>query len=319
MKTRISTDILSAKRALEEGKTIGIPTETVYGLAANALNQQAVESIFTIKGRPLNNPLILHFFDLEQANPYIQSFHSELLRIMDAFCPGPITFLVPKSELVPSIITAGQEQVAIRFPSQPLLRELLSTITFPIAAPSANKYGRVSPTTASQVVCDLNGEIPLVLDGGPCDYGLESTIIGIENSMVVVYRLGSIPLDELAVILGYIPKIKDPAAEKPLAPGMVKYHYAPETPLYYLPKDHVPSFDSGYIFLHNIPYGYKIDQCMTLSSDGDLKNVARNLYRTLIEMDSKGFSRCFIEKPVPKGLGLTIIDRMDRATAKFNA
>ena len=318
MITRISSDIHRAKSALDKGQAIGIPTETVYGLAANALNPAAVESIFQIKGRPHSNPLILHFFDVQQARPYIQDFDPELQRIMEVFSPGPITFLVPKTKAVPSLITAGLDKVAIRFPSQPLLRRLLSLLDFPLAAPSANKYGAVSPTLAQQVKEQLSGEIPLVLDGGPCGFGLESTIVGMEGSKAVVYRLGSVPLDDLAVVLGYIPTVKNHKEEQPMAPGMVKYHYAPTTPLHYFSPTQNPSTQCGYLFLQQIPKGFDHPNSIALSTDGNLKTVAQNLYSMLIEMDSRGYSKLYIEKPKPEGIGLTIIDRLNRATAKYN-
>lgn len=319
MITRISTEINAAKKALEEGVAIGIPTETVYGLAANALNQDAVESIFRIKGRPISNPLILHCFDLEQARPYFLSFHDELQRLHEAFSPGPITFLVPRSANVPSIITAGLDQVAIRFPSQPMLRALLSYLEFPLAAPSANKYGAVSPTNANQVKEQLEGEIPMVLDGGPCIFGLESTIVGMVDSSVVVYRLGSISLDELSIVLGYIPTVQNHADLQPLVPGMVKYHYAPQTPLHYFTSNQKPMDHSGYIFLQSIPTEFNPLNCITLSSDGDLREMGRNVYKALLDMDAKGYKALYIEKPAPEGLGLTLLDRLNRATAKFKA
>lgn len=317
MMTELTHDLKTVEKALRNGLAVGIPTETVYGLAANALHTEAVESIFRIKGRPTSNPLILHFYNRTQAYPFITEFHQELVLLENAFSPGPITFLVPKSNRVPTNITAGLPQVAIRFPSQPILRLLLSALDFPLAAPSANKYGEVSPTEAYQVMDQLNGEIPFVLDGGSCAYGIESTIVGIEEGRVVVYRLGSISLDDLSVVLGYIPKIKNKANDLPLTPGMVKYHYAPKTPLHYFHSSNKPQEKVGYLFLSTLPEGFPVDQCVLLSKGGDLKEMARNLYRSLIEMDEKKFEKLYIEKPPPKGLGLTLLDRLNRATAKY--
>lgn len=318
MKTQLTQDLGIAKEALEKGHVIGVPTETVYGLASNALNIAAVAKIFEIKGRPSSNPLILHCLDRENAAPFIMEFHDELALLSSKFCPGPLTLLVPKSERVPEIITAGSDRVAIRFPAHPMLRALLETLPFPLAAPSANQYGGVSPTLAPQVLEQLMGKIPWILDGGPCEYGLESTIVGVENNKIVVYRLGSITLDELSVVLGYIPELKNNAASNPQAPGMVKYHYAPHTPLHYFQQNEALKLDSGYIFLHKIPEDFPPQQCMVLSISGMPQEVARNLYRVLIEMDSKGFKALYIEKPAPEGLGLTLIDRLNRATAKFS-
>jgi L-threonylcarbamoyladenylate synthase len=316
--TKITTDIVQAANALKENQVIGIPTETVYGLAANALCPKAVSNIFSVKQRPSSNPLILHVANLQQAESYIQEFHDELKVLYKQFSPGPITFLVPKTALVPNEITSGSSLVAVRFPSHPLFLALLNQLDFPVAAPSANKYGSVSPTRAEEVLAQLNGEIPLILDGGSCQYGLESTIVGMDGNRVIVYRLGSIDLDELSARLGYIPAIKNQAEHSPLTPGMVKYHYATKTPLHYLTKELKSEENTGYIFIHTIPEGFPSEQCMTLSSTGDLRDVARNLYHTLITMDECGFQAIYIEKPLAKGLGLTILDRLQRATAKFN-
>jgi L-threonylcarbamoyladenylate synthase len=316
--TKITSDVVLAANALKENQVIGIPTETVYGLAANALCSSAVSNIFSVKQRPTSNPLILHFANLEQAESYIQEFHGELKVLYDHFSPGPITFLVPKTALVPNEITSGSSLVAVRFPSHPQFLALLNLLDFPVAAPSANKYGSVSPTRADEVLTQLNGEIPLILDGGTCEYGLESTIVGMDGDRVIVYRLGSIDLDELSTALGYIPEIKNQAKQSPLAPGMVKYHYATKTPLHYLRKDLKFEENAGYIFIQSIPEDFPSAPCMTLSSTGDLKEVGRNLYHTLITMDGCGFNAIYIEKPLAEGLGLTILDRLQRATAKFN-
>ena len=318
MITKITSDVVLAANALKENQVIGIPTETVYGLAANALCASAVSNIFSVKQRPTSNPLILHFANLEQAESYIQEFHGELKVLYDHFSPGPITFLVPKTALVPNEITSGSSLVAVRFPSHPQFLALLNLLDFPVAAPSANKYGSVSPTRADEVLTQLNGEIPLILDGGTCEYGLESTIVGMDGDRVIVYRLGSIDLDELSTALGYIPEIKNQAKQSPLAPGMVKYHYATKTPLHYLRKDLKFEENTGYIFIQSIPEDFPSAPCMTLSSTGDLKEVGRNLYHTLITMDGCGFNAIYIEKPLAEGLGLTILDRLQRATAKFN-
>jgi L-threonylcarbamoyladenylate synthase len=316
--TKITSDVLLAANALKENQVIGIPTETVYGLAANALCSSAVSNIFSVKQRPTSNPLILHFASLHLAKPYMLSFHGELKILYDHFSPGPITFLVPKTASVPNEITSGSSLVAVRFPSHPQFLALLNLIDFPVAAPSANKYGSVSPTRAEEVLAQLNGEIPLILDGGTCHYGLESTIVGMDGDRVIVYRLGSIDLDELSSTLGYIPEVKNQAEQSPLAPGMVKYHYATRTPLHYLTNDLKFEENTGYIFIQSIPEGFASAPCMTLSSTGDLKEVARNLYHTLITMDGRGFNAIYIEKPLAEGLGLTILDRLQRATAKFN-
>jgi L-threonylcarbamoyladenylate synthase len=318
MITKITRDVMEAANVLRANQVIAIPTETVYGLAANGLCIPAVSEIFRVKQRPTSNPLILHFAHLDDATPYIQEFNQELKRLYDLFSPGPITYLVPKTEKVPVQITSGSALVAVRFPSHPIFSALLQAIDFPVAAPSANKYGSVSPTRAEEVFTQLNHEIPLILDGGACQYGLESTIVGMDEDRAVVYRLGSIDLDELSTALGYIPAVKNQAEHAPLAPGMVKYHYATHTPLHYITQDLKPEENIGYIFMHSIPEDFPKAQCLVLSTTGDLKEVARNLYHALITMDERGFHSIYIEKPRSEGLGLTILDRLQRATAKFN-
>jgi L-threonylcarbamoyladenylate synthase len=318
MITKITRDVMEAANALRANQVIAIPTETVYGLAANGLCIPAISEIFRVKKRPTSNPLILHFAQLEDATLYIQEFNQELKRLYDLFSPGPITFLVPKTEKVPVEITSGSALVAVRFPSHPIFSALLHELDFPVAAPSANKYGSVSPTRAEEVITQLNHEIPLILDGGSCQYGLESTIVGMEGDRVIVYRLGSIDLDELSTALGYIPALKNQAEHTPLAPGMVKYHYATQTPLHCVRQDLRPEENIGYIFIQGIPEGFPRAQCLVLSTTGDLKEVARNLYHALISMDEREFKSIYIEKPRPEGLGLTILDRLERATAKFN-
>ena len=317
MNTEITTDIDLTIHALRSGQLVGVPTETVYGLAANALNESAVKEIFKVKGRPTTNPLILHFATLEAATPYIKTFAEDLHRLVGQFCPGPLTFLVPRTHHVPDLITNGSPLVAIRFPSHPLLQSVLSRVDFPIAAPSANTYGSVSPTTANDVLKQLDGLIPMILDGGPCEFGLESTIVGMDEDSVVIHRLGSIDLDEIAVVLGYIPVLKNHTNNVPIAPGMVKYHYATTTPLYFYEQHQQPKAGSGYIFLSEIPEGFDKSVCITLSIEGNYKEIGRNLYQGLSAMDARGFDSLFIEEPQPIGLGLTILDRLNRATAKF--
>ena len=179
MKTIIGTAIQEAIHLLKSGELVAIPTETVYGLAANACNISAVNKIYLAKNRPNSNPLILHFASSEKIHPYVLDFPQELLNLANKFWPGPLTILLRKSELVPNEITANQELVAVRIPNHPLLNAILIELDFPLAAPSANLYGMVSPTKAEHVMQDLNSKIPYILDGGSCENGLESTIIGL--------------------------------------------------------------------------------------------------------------------------------------------
>jgi L-threonylcarbamoyladenylate synthase len=319
VKTEIGQDIACAISYLKQGETVAIPTETVYGLAADALNEDAVMKIFEAKGRPTSNPLILHFPSIQAIYPYVTEFPDTLLQLATQFCPGPLTFILPKSTLVPSLITAGQETVAVRVPEHPMTLELLRSIDFPIAAPSANRYGGISPTTAQHVAYQLKERIPYILDGGACQTGLESTIIGLAEGKVLVYRLGGISIEQLTESLGYIPEVKNELHQGVQTSGMVKYHYATETPLHFLKDKEPVRKDSDGIILFSRK-GAHISSLNTyfLSEDGDLNEAAKNLYAALHDMDQGQYTHIFIEEFPNSGLGKTMNDRLKRATAKFD-
>jgi L-threonylcarbamoyladenylate synthase len=317
MITNTGTDSKTAIALLKKGEVVAIPTETVYGLAANGLDENAIKKIFEAKKRPITNPLILHFPDLKSINPYVTDFPAELKNLAAIFWPGPLTILLEKSDLVPDIITAGQKRVAVRVPAHSKTLELLKMLEFPLAAPSANPYGMISPTKAEHVLKQLTGKIPYVLDGGECKNGLESTIIGIENNELVIYRLGSISIEQIEETIGKTVLIKTHAETIPVTSGMVKHHYAPSTPLFFIEEklELEESDNDGFIF-------FKEDFiCVTekiiLSPSGNLEEAAQKLYDALHLMDQKKFNRIFIEKFPEFGLGRSINDRLNRATAKF--
>ena len=318
MKTTIGTNIQKAISLLKEGETVAIPTETVYGLAADSTNEDAVLKIFEAKGRPTSNPLILHFPRIDAVYPYVAEFPEVLLHLASVFCPGPLTFILPKSSLVPSIITAGQETVAVRIPEHPMTLELLKQIDFPLAAPSANRYGGISPTTAAHVESQLANRIPYILDGGPCETGLESTIVGLSDGKVIVYRLGGVSIENLSEALGYVPEIKNELHHGVVTSGMVKYHYATETPLFFMQEDKDTYADSDGFILFSRSNTHAIsNESYYLSDSGEMAQAAKNLYAALHEMDQRGYSRIFIEAFPNDGLGKTMNDRLRRATAKF--
>jgi L-threonylcarbamoyladenylate synthase len=318
VKTEIGQDIQQAISFLKQGETIAIPTETVYGLAADATNEDAVLKIFKAKGRPTSNPLILHFPSIDSIFPYVSEFPETLLKLAEHYCPGPITFILPKSSLVPSIITAGQETVAVRVPEHEMTLDLLKSIDFPIAAPSANRYGGISPTTAAHVQRELGERIPYILDGGACQTGLESTIVGLVDGKVIVYRLGGITTESLSETLGYLPEVKNELHHGVRTSGMVKYHYATKTPLYFLKSEQTEYTESdGFILFSKKNHPTSSDLHFYLSEDGDMNQAAKNLYAALHHMDQKGFQRIFIEAFPSDGLGKTMNDRLQRATAKF--
>lgn len=315
MNTEIGTDLNKALTLLQSGQTVGVPTETVYGLAADANNDDAVLDIFKAKGRPTSNPLILHFTNLAQALPYIDVFPEIFLKLASVFCPGPLTFIVPKSSLVSTLITGGQDTVAIRFSKHPALQELLSALGRPLAAPSANMYGQLSPTTAAHVLEQLTGRIPYILDGGACREGLESTIIGLENERVLIYRHGGVTTEALAEILGYIPEAKVHEHNGVLTSGMVKHHYATHTPLFLGFK---PSHENQNSLQITIGKNEHIaGPHMVLSQDAALTEAARNLYAALHEADAAQVQKIYVEPFPNHGLGLAMNDRLSRAAAKF--
>lgn len=315
MNTEIGSDLNKALTLLQSGQTVGVPTETVYGLAADANNDDAVLDIFKAKGRPTSNPLILHFASLAQALPYIEFFPDVFQKLASIFCPGPLTFIVPKSSLVSPLITGGQDTVAIRFPKHPALQELLTALGRPLAAPSANLYGQLSPTTAAHVLEQLTGRIPYILDGGACWEGLESTIIGLENERVLIYRHGGVTTEALAEILGYRPVAKVHEHNGVLTSGMVKHHYATHTPLFLGFK---PSQENQNALQITIGKNELIaGPHLVLSQDAALTEAARNLYAALHEADTARVDKIYVEPFPNHGLGLAMNDRLSRAAAKF--
>lgn len=315
MNTEIGTDLFKALNFIESGKTVAVPTETVYGLAADANNEEAVLRIFEAKGRPTSNPLILHFDELPTALPYTASFPEIFETLYHTFCPGPLTFIVPKSSLVSKLITGGQETVALRFPKHPLLQQLLQKLGLPLAAPSANLYGQLSPTSAVHVQTQLAGRIPYILDGGTCNEGLESTIIGLIDEKVVVYRYGSITPEALCAVLGYLPEAKVHADGAVLTSGMVKHHYATQTPLYLGIK---PAHEEDSALQISFQKDPSIRGAqLALSTSGSMIEAARNLYAKLHEADALGLQKIYVAPFPNEGLGRAMNDRLGRAAAKF--
>ena len=220
---------------------------------------------------------------------------------------------------MPNEITANQELVAVRVPNHPLLNAILSELDFPLAAPSANLYGMVSPTKAEHVMQDLNGKIPYILDGGSCENGLESTIIGLHEKKVVVYRLGSISLEDLTAELSYTPELKNTNEKQVITSGMVEHHYAPKTPFFFFDETSIDYSEknNGFIFFKDQYSIIEDSNKIILSKSGDLKEAAANLYDAIIEMDKREFTALFIERLPDFGLGKTMNDRLNRSTLKF--
>ncbi|MCY7356469.1 MAG: threonylcarbamoyl-AMP synthase [Rudanella sp.] len=308
-------DIGAAKAFLEAGDVVGIPTETVYGLAGNALNSDAVLRIFAVKNRPSFDPLIVHTDSLEKVGQYVTHIPDAARKLAQTVWPGPLTLLLPKRDTIPDLVTSGLSSVAIRVPNHPLTLALLRSLDFPLAAPSANPFGYISPTTAQHVADQLGNQIPYVLDGGPCGIGLESTIIGFENGLPTVYRLGGMALEQLTAIVGPL-TVRDHSTSNPKAPGMLSSHYAPRKPVFLLqPGEQPDSVDSqtgGLVFREPLP-GIPLDNQLVLSANGDVVEAAKNLFAYLRQLDNLPLTRIYAQLLPNEGLGRAVNDRLKRA------
>lgn len=321
--TLCGTDVKYAASLLQKDQVVAIPTETVYGLAGNAMNEDVVRNIFKIKKRPLNNPLIIHVADREQARTLVADWPSWANDLTASFWPGPVTVLLPKTTKVSGLLTAGSDRVAIRIPSHPMCLKLLNALDFPLAAPSANPFMYISPTKAQHVYHQLHGSIPYILDGGSCQSGLESTIIGEENGRLVLYRLGVIDLKYIEQKVGTV-EIKNTLVHESLpasAPGMLHKHYSPVTPMK-LTSDFLeelikhPEKKIGFLCWKKYEMLSDLGPCVMLSGDEDLMEAARNLYAGLYELDQLGLDLILAEMVPDQGAGLAINDRLRRAAAR---
>lgn len=316
MQTIIGIDINKATTLLKAGELVAVPTETVYGLAANALDENAVLKIYHAKNRPRFNPLILHVASFDKLKKYAEEIPAACIKLASAFSPGPISFLLNKKNTVPDLVTAGSKKVVIRIPNHPLLLELLNQIDFPLAAPSANPSGFVSPVTAQHVYEGLHGKILYILDGGDCSVGLESTIVGFENEKTILYRLGGISKEAIETILGNEVKL-NLSHTAPDTPGQLKSHYATVTPLYFGNAEDLIKKYAGKNFVV-ITLDKKFTAIISskqfqLSANGDLNEAARNLFKTLRLADELNADLIIAEKMPEKDLGMAINDRLQKA------
>ncbi len=315
MRTLIGTDLARAVLLLSEGELVAIPTETVYGLAANAFDPDAVLRIFQVKQRPAFDPLILHVHHRAQVEQLVSQAPTEAEALMERFWPGPLTLVMPKSSRVPDIVTSGLDTVGVRMPAHPTALELLRSLDFPLAAPSANPFGYVSPTTAQHVADQLGEKIPYILDGGPCAVGVESTIIGWENGQCVLYRAGGIPVEAIEAVIGRLGSAQGRVV--PAAPGMIESHYAPRKPLLVgvvpaLLLEHAEKRCAVIAFSSQ----YDAWRCETLSPSSDLNEAARNLFAAIRNFDASDADVILAEVFPNEGLGRAINDRLRRASAK---
>jgi L-threonylcarbamoyladenylate synthase len=312
----IGIDIEKAVRLLEQDELVAIPTETVYGLAGNALSRTAVTKIFTVKNRPQFDPLIVHVPDLLKAEDYVADIPEEAEKLAKEFWPGPLTLLLKKKLIIPDLVTAGLDTVGIRCPDHPLTRQLLQRLTFPLAAPSANPFGYVSPTKPDHVQAQLGEKIHYILDGGACTVGIESTIIGFEENEPVVFRLGGLTLEEIQRVIGKV-QVQTHSTSNPKSPGQLISHYAPGKKLVIGKIENLlqqyPAHCSGILTFQqdfNSPYQF------ILSPSGNLEEAAYHLFEALRSFDTMDIEVILAELVPDTGIGRAINDRLRRAATQ---
>ncbi len=312
----IAAHIDPAVKYLKANDLVAIPTETVYGLGGNALNETAISKIFEVKRRPKFDPLIAHIGHLSSLEKLVTEVPEKAQQLAERFWPGPLTLLLPKKNDVPDLLTSGSDRVAIRMPNHPLTLDLLNQLEFPLAAPSANPFGYVSPTTAQHVNDQLGMDIPYILDGGTCTIGLESTIVGFEEGAAIVYRLGGLPLEDIMDVIGSV-KVHLNKSSNPQAPGMLKSHYSPGKQVILGDIDSlIEKYEGHRIGVISYKKGYPTYPQVTLSASGNLQEAAANLFKALRVLDTSSIDIILAEKVPDIGLGKAINDRLERAAAK---
>ena len=340
MKTKLLTsspeDIKEAGRLLAGGKLVGIPTETVYGLAANAFDAKAVASIFKAKGRPADNPLIVHISKLEQLDRLVRSIPESAVMLAAAYWPGPLTMIMPAADIIPREVTAGLDTVAIRLPSHDTARRIIDAAGVPLAAPSANTSGKPSPTKAIHVMHDLSGKIAAVVDGGECRFGVESTVITLCTAPPMLLRPGAVTPEMLRAVVGEISinhavTERMDEGEKAASPGMKYKHYAPDTDIELVTGDfeayaeycaaNMTAGDWAMCFDGDgerlrVEYGIDIKH-IEYGCEDDLLSQAKGLFAALRRLDAEGAKRAFVRCCKPEGVGLAVYNRLVRA-AGFN-
>jgi len=333
MKTQLlgPKEVERAAEIIRSGDLVGIPTETVYGLGANGLNPAAVKNIFLAKGRPQDNPLILHIPEASWLERYCENIPEAAWRLAERFWPGPLTMILPRRPVVPDVVTAGLDTVGMRCPAHPICRDIIAAAGVPIAAPCGNTSGRPSPTTARHMLDDMAGKIDAILDGGPCAVGVESTIVDLTCMPPRLLRPGGVSLEELRDELGEVDV--DPAVtrlmgagEKPKAPGMKYRHYAPRAPVTVVAG--APAEAAGYIARHAAPedgvicfHEYtdlftgqsEIRPVMDLGPAGDKEEQARHIFDALRQFDSTDVPIIWAQCPDTAGIGLAVVNRLSKA------
>ncbi len=317
--TIIGTSIGQAVAYLQQDETVAIPTETVYGLAANAFSEKAIEKVFRIKKRPASNPLIVHVADAGAISDLVVAFPAAAEALLNRFAPGPLTLLLPTNGQLPAAVSGGRPLVAFRIPAHPVAQALLRQAGFPLVAPSANLYTTISPTTPLHVWKNLAGQLPYILDGGPCQVGIESTVVGFdEGETPVIYRQGAVTPEQIRAVAGdvrfHLPE------DDGVSPGMAKLHYSPRTPLRLieqgkLPADIIPE-KTGVLCYRHLHAAIPAAHQFVLSQEGDLAEAARLIYAGLHHLDELQLDLLLAEICPGEGIGAAINDRLARAAFK---
>jgi L-threonylcarbamoyladenylate synthase len=313
-------NIDEAIKHLEQNEVVGIPTETVYGLGANAFSEKAIQKVFAVKKRPYSNPLIVHVDRIAEVKQLVRDVPDTAEALLESFSPGPLTLLLKKNSLISNLVTAGRFEVAIRIPSHPLTLELLRRVDFPLVAPSANLFTTISPTHPTHVVKNFFGKIPYVLDGGACPVGIESTVVGFEkDGTPVIYRQGAISAEEVKLVTGKV-RMKNSSGTG-ISPGTHLHHYAPYTPLFlvdkFYPLKNYSLSRTGVLCFNRFYKDLPLVNQFVLSATGKLEEAARNLYKGLHYLDEQKLDVIVAEVCPDIGIGKAINDRLRRAAHIF--
>jgi L-threonylcarbamoyladenylate synthase len=314
----ITSNISIAVNALNQGELVAIPTETVYGLAGSAFNEQAIHKIFQLKNRPTCNPLILHTHCISEVSKFVKEIPPNALKLAEAFWPGPLTLLLPKKSIIPNSVTSGSHLVAVRIPNHSVTLNLLKQLDFPLVAPSANPYTRISPTNSKMVDDYFGDALPCILEGDICSKGIESTIVGFHENAPVIYRQGAISVDAIEFIAGKS-KVLATKTEKVTTPGMSPMHYAPRTRFQIVDclSNFIlqnPTLHIGVLTLGKSTIAQSNTTCIQLSIAGDLEEASANLYKAMYDLDGMDLDCIIIEKFPEIGIGKSLNDRISRAS-----
>ncbi|WP_439131390.1 L-threonylcarbamoyladenylate synthase [Polaribacter sp.] len=313
----ISKDIQKAVVLLNNEELVAIPTETVYGLAGNIFSEKAIKRIFETKKRPFFNPLIVHIATIAALQDIVAEVPEKAKLLAETFWPGAMTLVLKKHKNIPDLITAGKDTVAVRIPNHTTTLQLLTQLRFPLAAPSANPFNNISPTKPEHVAHYFKDDIKMVLDGGACKNGIESTIIGFENGEPIIYRLGALALEDIEAVVGKV-TVKNKKEQNPDAPGMLQKHYSPltKTILTSTVLNDIQLYANKKIGVLTLSSSYKnkgIKSEIVLSKNNDLQEAASKLYDALHQLDHQKLDIIIVEKMPDVGLGKSMNDRLERA------